>query len=61
MNHLWTATALMGLGEGKGWLRSGEYYEPVGVGRKASVFGKDDALAGRLWEWTEKELEGHVL
>jgi hypothetical protein len=51
-NQLWASV-------GKG-VQSGEYYEPVGVGGTASAFGKDDALAKRLWEWTEKELEGHV-
>ncbi|KAK4117227.1 NAD(P)-binding protein [Canariomyces notabilis] len=42
-------------------VRSGEYYEPVGIPDLASALGKDDELARRLWEWTERELEEHVL
>jgi hypothetical protein len=38
---------------------NGEYYEPVGVGGKAIPDGKDDKLAKKLWDWTEKELQGH--
>lgn len=49
-NQLWATVA-------KDGLASGEYYEPVGVGGAASQFGKDDKLADKLWEWTEKELE----
>lgn len=39
-------------------VKSGEYYEPVGVSGSGSIDGKDDELARKLWEWTEKELEG---
>jgi retinol dehydrogenase 12 len=39
-------------------VKSGEYYEPVGVSGSGSSDGKDDELARKLWEWTEKELEG---
>jgi NAD(P)-dependent dehydrogenase (short-subunit alcohol dehydrogenase family) len=35
---------------------SGEYYEPVGVGGKASANGTDDHLAKAVWDWTEGEL-----
>ncbi|KAL2015674.1 hypothetical protein VTK56DRAFT_5031 [Thermocarpiscus australiensis] len=52
-NQLWASVARA--------VKSGEYYEPVGVAGQASAFGTDDALARRLWEWTEKELEGHVV
>ncbi|POR36205.1 Short-chain dehydrogenase/reductase [Tolypocladium paradoxum] len=38
---------------------SGEYYEPVGVGGKCRPLGKDDGLAKRLWDWTERELAEH--
>ncbi|KAJ5380111.1 uncharacterized protein N7496_002539 [Penicillium cataractarum] len=41
-------------------VRSGEYYEPVGVTNMAGFYGKDDKLAKKLWDWTEKELEGHA-
>ncbi|KAJ4147503.1 hypothetical protein LMH87_002016 [Akanthomyces muscarius] len=37
-------------------VQSGEYYEPIGYGGTASQLGKDDALAEKLWNWTEKEL-----
>lgn len=49
-NHLWAATAA--------GVESGKYYEPVGVPDKETAIGKDPALSSRLWEWTEKELEG---
>ncbi|KAF2685639.1 NAD(P)-binding protein [Lentithecium fluviatile CBS 122367] len=39
-------------------VKSGEYYEPVGIGGGASEKGKDDELAEKLWDWTEKELGG---
>lgn len=52
-NQLWASVATAGV-------ESGEYYEPVGVGGMASAYGKDEELARRLWEWTERELEGHV-
>jgi NAD(P)-dependent dehydrogenase (short-subunit alcohol dehydrogenase family) len=39
-------------------VKSGEYYEPVGVAGKASANGTNDELARQLWEWTERELEG---
>jgi NAD(P)-dependent dehydrogenase (short-subunit alcohol dehydrogenase family) len=53
-NQLWASVATKGL-------VSGEYYQPVGVGGKASAYGKDEELARKLWEWTEKELEGHAV
>ncbi len=40
-------------------VKSGEYYEPVGIGGTATELGKDGGLAARLWEWTEKELGGY--
>lgn len=52
-NPLWASVA-----EG---VKSGEYYEPVGIPGKASAYGKNDELAKKLWEWTEKELEGYSL
>lgn len=48
-NQLWASVA-------KG-VKSGEYYEPIGVAGGASEDGKNDELARRLWEWTETELE----
>jgi len=51
-NQLWASVSQQ--------VQSGEYYEPVGVPGLASDDGKDDALAKRLWDWTEKELEGSL-
>ncbi|OQO06112.1 hypothetical protein B0A48_08700 [Cryoendolithus antarcticus] len=53
-NQTWAATAPLGSGEKM--VRSGVYYEPVGVEAKLPKHGKDDVLAGRLWEWTATEL-----
>lgn len=41
-------------------VKSGEYYEPVGVGELASADGKNDELAREIWDWTERELEAFV-
>ncbi|EQL01712.1 short-chain dehydrogenase/reductase [Ophiocordyceps sinensis CO18] len=41
-------------------VQSGEYYEPIGIAGKCSALGKDDDLAKKLWDWTEKELDAHV-
>ncbi|CAG9992202.1 unnamed protein product [Clonostachys byssicola] len=50
-NQLWAATS--------GAVISGEYYEPIGVSGKAGKYVKDAVLANKLWEWTEKEIEGY--
>jgi NAD(P)-dependent dehydrogenase (short-subunit alcohol dehydrogenase family) len=49
-NQLWAA-----VGAG---VESGEYYEPVGVKGAGSEDARDEELAGRVWEWTQRELEG---
>ncbi|KFY25891.1 hypothetical protein V491_01556 [Pseudogymnoascus sp. VKM F-3775] len=54
-NQLWAATSPR---EG---LVAGEYYFPVGILGKGSKQGADEELGKRLWEWTEKELEGYTL
>ncbi|KAM0546776.1 hypothetical protein ACHAPJ_010705 [Fusarium lateritium] len=41
-------------------VKSGEYYEPVGIGGKQSENGKDEVEAEKLWNWTEKELQSYV-
>jgi len=51
-NQLWAATS--------NDVVSGTYYAPVGVTGKGSPLTEDKALAEKLWEWTEKELEGHA-
>lgn len=52
-NQLWA-----GCGEG---VVSGEYYMPVGIPGQCSRTANDAALAKKLWEWTEKELEAYTL
>lgn len=48
----WAATAP------KGRVVSGGYYEPIGVeGKRATALARDRELAGRLWEWTQGEME----
>jgi retinol dehydrogenase-12 len=49
-NGLWVATAEE--------VESGRYYEPVGVLGMGSELSRDEELGRRLWEWTERELEG---
>ncbi|KAI4715146.1 uncharacterized protein J4E92_002063 [Alternaria infectoria] len=53
LNQLWCAA-----GAEKEALRNGGYYTPGGVDstEKLTVEAKDQALAGGLWEWTEKLL-----
>ena len=50
-NQLWAATA-----QG---VRSGEYYEPVGVKGRArgTRVVEDERLTDRLWEWTQEVLK----
>jgi NAD(P)-dependent dehydrogenase (short-subunit alcohol dehydrogenase family) len=62
-NQLWTSV-------GKD-VQSGEWYAPetclglmqVGVGSRsgASALAKDSAMAKKLWEWTEAELESYAV
>jgi NAD(P)-dependent dehydrogenase (short-subunit alcohol dehydrogenase family) len=56
-NQLWAAVAPVG--EERGNVKSGEYYMPVGIGGRGSKLAKDQALAEKLWTWTEKELESY--
>ena len=53
LNQLWAGTAKD--------VVSGEYYTPVGVTGNTSILGLDSELAKKLWDWTEKELEGYGL
>ncbi|KAL6408680.1 putative short-chain dehydrogenase reductase protein [Ilyonectria robusta] len=48
-NQLWAATSKD--------IVSGEYYEPVGKAGKASGYAKDEGLARKLWDWTEKQFQ----
>lgn len=53
-NQLWASVAAEGV-------RSGEYYEPVGVANKAAAMARDQGLEERLWEWTEQQLKGYTI
>jgi NAD(P)-dependent dehydrogenase (short-subunit alcohol dehydrogenase family) len=53
-NQVWAATVE------KSKLKNGAWYEPVGQpGSRDTSRSKDDELAKRLWEWTEKELAAY--
>jgi NAD(P)-dependent dehydrogenase (short-subunit alcohol dehydrogenase family) len=53
LTTLWAATV------DKDKMQSGAYYEPVGVLGKLDKEAESKELAAELWEWTEKELQGH--
>ncbi|PGH02996.1 hypothetical protein GX51_04314 [Blastomyces parvus] len=62
-NTLWAATTTQTTGKaGQGGLslESGGFYEPVGKPLEHTKLSGDEALAGKLWEWTEKEIEGYL-
>lgn len=42
-------------------VKSGEYYVPIGTKGKETAEAKDDELARKVWEWTEKELEKYAI
>jgi NAD(P)-dependent dehydrogenase (short-subunit alcohol dehydrogenase family) len=48
-NQLWCCTS--------GDVQSGTYYEPIGKAEQESSQARDDALAEKLWTWTEEELK----
>ncbi|PYH87252.1 short-chain dehydrogenase/reductase [Aspergillus uvarum CBS 121591] len=48
-NQLWASVS--------GDVESGEYYEPIGISGQITDNAKDDQLAEKLWNWTQKELE----
>jgi NAD(P)-dependent dehydrogenase (short-subunit alcohol dehydrogenase family) len=52
-NQLWASVAKD--------VKNGEYYEPIGVPGRASSYGKNDELAKKLWDWTERELESYTI
>lgn len=52
-NQLWAATSKE--------VMSGTYYVPVGKRSEGSGDSRNGVLAGRLWEWTEKELVEYEL
>jgi NAD(P)-dependent dehydrogenase (short-subunit alcohol dehydrogenase family) len=54
-NQLWAATADGGV------VVSGNHYEPVGKSPESTGLLLDEELAGEVWEWTQRELEGQEL
>ena len=56
-NQQWAATAP--LGKGPREVESGCYYEPVGIKGKLQGEAGNDEPAEKLWNWTQKELEGY--
>ena len=58
-NQLWAAVGRKG--DNSGEVKGGEYYMPVGISGQGSNISGDSELAEKLWEWTEKELEGWIL
>ncbi|KAL5598152.1 hypothetical protein FOBRF1_011945 [Fusarium oxysporum] len=53
LNQLWASTSKD--------VVSGTYYEPIGRTGLGKPHTNDRALAAKLWDWTEKELEGEKL
>ncbi|PQE22142.1 short-chain dehydrogenase reductase protein [Rutstroemia sp. NJR-2017a BBW] len=51
-NQIWASVAA------REAVRSGEYYEPVGIEGCGTELASDMELAERLWGWTEEELKG---
>lgn len=58
-NQTWAAVAPVG----ENGVTSGTFYWPVGLANKDSAMAKDEQgkLSEKLWEWTEKELEGQSI
>lgn len=56
-NQLWAATTTT---IGEGGLTSGRHYEPVGVHAPVGIM-LDAELAKKVWDWTQKELEGQQI
>ncbi|KAF5968002.1 alcohol dehydrogenase Bli-4 [Fusarium bulbicola] len=53
LNQLWASTSKA--------VVSGTYYEPIGRTGLGKPHTNDRVLAAKLWDWTEKELEGEKL
>lgn len=52
-NTLWAATA--------DDVVSGKYYEPIGVSGQGSELANDKEFVKKLWDFTEKELQGQEI
>ena len=48
------------LGDGRGEVEGGEFYTPVGVKGQGSWAAYDEEEGRRLWEWSEREVEGYL-
>lgn len=55
LNQLWAATAP------DADVVSGAHYEPVGYRPEPSGLMLDEELGAKVWEWTQKELEGQEI
>lgn len=58
-NQLWAATVTGKKDNEK--IVNGGYYEPVAVLGKLDECSSSEELAGKLWDWTQKELDGYQL
>ncbi|KIY48231.1 oxidoreductase [Fistulina hepatica ATCC 64428] len=52
-SQLWAATM------SREKVHNGAFYLPVGKESTGSSYARDDELAAKLWEWTQKELTDH--
>lgn len=52
-NACWAATAE------KSKIESGRFYTPVGVRAAAMAYTEDEALAKKLWDWTQEQLKDY--
>jgi hypothetical protein len=53
-NTLWATTTK------KENLRNGEFYEPVGIIGRQAAMARNEQVAGELWTWLERELDGYL-
>jgi len=60
-NQTWAAVAPLARDGKSEGVRTGTFYHPVGLAGKDSQLAKNEELSDRLWEWTEKELQGHEI
>lgn len=58
-NQLWAATTTSEKENEK--IVNGCFYEPVGVLGKHDRFSNSEELAAKLWDWTQKELDGYEI
>lgn len=56
-NQLWAATTVCEKDNEK--IVNGGYYEPVGLLGNHDQSSKSEELAGKLWDWTQKELNDY--